>query len=371
MATQNEQFQQCLDQLADLDPSKINPRYTGNVELSFDDAIPDFTAIIDSYLQLAILDWALLPPKRIGELIGAAQDKLNFFGNVASFSVEKGSPVQVHQQLLNQARTKREAAFDETWPWLTYLRARGIDSGAVSKKLDEFSTEIQSVLENETEGIRRTVTAALVDLKNAQDHELSAAKETYEQLDQLLESARSATESIGVASHSIAFSEQSEKHRKAARNWFWGTIVVGLIIVLFALLLIGVVRTPLAINITPAVEHVDGLEPTLRLVRDIVVRLVILSVLFGALAWTSRNYKAHRHNQVSNQQKANSLASFEAFVGAARDQDTKNAVLVRTTEAIFGAPSTGYSSDRPDQLTQPRIVEITRATGVGLPGSQP
>ena len=79
------------------------------------------------------------------------------------------------------------------------------------------------------------------------------------------------------------------------------------------------------------------------------------------LLWSSRNYKAHRHNNVINRHRANALSTFKVFVDSSKDDiATKNALLLKSAEAIFSPAITGYLTKEPDNQGTPQILEIVR-----------
>jgi hypothetical protein len=98
-------------------------------------------------------------------------------------------------------------------------------------------------------------------------------------------------------------------------------------------------------------------------VRSIAFRVVLLSFFTYFIAWSARNYRANRHNEVVNTHRRIALSTFETFAKAAEgDKDTKNAVLIQTTQAIFSAQRSGYLGKEPDAGPQSTIVEILRGS---------
>ena len=94
-------------------------------------------------------------------------------------------------------------------------------------------------------------------------------------------------------------------------------------------------------------------------------RLIVFSVLFYALTACVRTYRATRHNVVVNRHRQNALGTFQAFVKAASDDQTKDAVLIKATEAVFAPEPSGYlvkeSELRPSAS---QVLEIFK-TGTG------
>jgi len=91
-----------------------------------------------------------------------------------------------------------------------------------------------------------------------------------------------------------------------------------------------------------------------------IAKLITFSILYFGLVWTSRNYRAHRHNFVINQHRQNALNTFESFVEGTSDDHTKNAVLIKSTEAVFSPIVTGYLTKEPEPQGGTQILEVFR-----------
>jgi len=87
----------------------------------------------------------------------------------------------------------------------------------------------------------------------------------------------------------------------------------------------------------------------------------VLLVLLTATVWCGRIYKALKHQITVNRHRANSLKTFQAFVKAASDDATRNAVLLETTRSIFTNSPSGYleGSDSASD-TNTKVLEIVK-----------
>src|SRR5207244_10156514 len=92
-----------------------------------------------------------------------------------------------------------------------------------------------------------------------------------------------------------------------------------------------------------------------------IAKFIIFSILFSAVLWAARIYRAHRHNYVINKHRQNALSTFEAFAKAAGDSETKNAVLLQATQCIFSPQRTGYLAQENDSEGHSSILEIIRS----------
>jgi hypothetical protein len=91
-----------------------------------------------------------------------------------------------------------------------------------------------------------------------------------------------------------------------------------------------------------------------------VAKLFLFSLLVGGIIWCGRNYRAHRHTYVVNKHRQNAPSTFDTFINSAQDQQTKSAVLLQATQAIFAPHSTGYISQEGESGGLPQVFEIVR-----------
>jgi hypothetical protein len=81
-----------------------------------------------------------------------------------------------------------------------------------------------------------------------------------------------------------------------------------------------------------------------------------------ATVWCGRIYKATKHQAVTNQHRANALKTFQAFVKAALDDATRDAVLLETTRSIFTIAPSGYlETSEPSAEPVSKLMEIIRS----------
>jgi hypothetical protein len=100
--------------------------------------------------------------------------------------------------------------------------------------------------------------------------------------------------------------------------------------------------------------------PTAKLVTLAVARVIVISILSTAILFCVRNYSAARHNFVINRHRQNALSTFETFVKASRDDQTKDAVLLQATRSIFTPQVSGYLKTETEAPSPNQIIEIMR-----------
>jgi hypothetical protein len=151
----------------------------------------------------------------------------------------------------------------------------------------------------------------------------------------------------GVSTNATEFSALADGHEMASRRWLTATVAVT--IVLIGALVGLIVLIPLkAGDTTPVV------------VQYVLTRTLGFAALSFAAVWASRNYRAHRHLAVLNRHRHKALVTFQTFAVAAKDDATKNAVLLEATRCIFAAGATGYSGADPDP-SPAQVIEIVKS----------
>ena len=200
------------------------------------------------------------------------------------------------------------------------------------------------------EGVDREAASARERIQKEQVAQVTALNEKEAEAQGILQSMQSAAAGTGVARHGELFSKESAEHQEAAKNWMWATIASGVATLAFALynLFYGLDDT-----VTFAVS-----------LQSVVGRLIVFSVFGAAVTWSARNYRAHRHNAVINRHRQNALGTFEAFAKGADDPSVRDAVLVRSTEAIFSQVGSGYQGRARDNSSgSSQIIEVLRKSG--------
>jgi len=89
-------------------------------------------------------------------------------------------------------------------------------------------------------------------------------------------------------------------------------------------------------------------------------RLIIFTMLYFCLIWTSRNYSAAKHNQIVNEHRVNALSTFLAFANGTKDPKIQDAILLQASSCAFAAQVSGFMKDEAPSQENTKIVEIVR-----------
>jgi hypothetical protein len=261
---------------------------------------------------------------------------------------------------LLQATYEKLAAFLEAMKNVQAIVPGNVDAGALSfpavTAADEFSAAALPLVAylstrdtRRLDDVVRTLNEYTTN-SQAKVAEISAFRTSIEGYDseanRMLDDIRKISGEVGVAAHTKEFFQLARDHKDHARNWLVAMVVLG--VCSFA-----------AIGGAMWLDVLDDTARTARIVHYVMWRAVIFAVASFAIVWTARNYRAHRHLHVLNQHRSTALQTFRTFANAARDDATRNVVLLEATRSIFAAGSTGYSNDEPAGPAD-RFIEIVK-----------
>jgi len=167
------------------------------------------------------------------------------------------------------------------------------------------------------------------------------------EMDDIITKAREASAQAGAAVFTKDFDNEASKLAERAGNWLWAAALFGLAALFVAVFSWFWTQT--------------GLD-SVQLWQKVASKIVALSILFSATFWCGRVYKALMHQSAMNRHRALSLQTFQAFIAAASDVQTKDAVLRETTRAIFAPGICGYVDvGTAATESESKIIEIAKS----------
>lgn len=216
---------------------------------------------------------------------------------------------------------------------------------------------VAKLLEAVSFGLAAKKAASVPDVAASMRREVDAVMDTIRSTQvfafQAADAIQKAATKAGVGAEATHFNGRADGHRLWGFVWLAVTIGLGVVATWYAYAL------AFKPDFVPAVSD----QNNHLFYVQVVGRLILGSVLLWALVSAQRNYKAHRHNEVLNRHRAIALTTFETFVKGASDPDTKNAVLLQTTQAIFAVQPTAYLSSEPEPVPQTTLIEVLRRIG--------
>ena len=148
--------------------------------------------------------------------------------------------------------------------------------------------------------------------------------------------ARTAAEESGVFQRASVFADEAKKHRRAAFVWGAGVLMIAFYFVVFVLagsdVLFDAARKALT----------EGDEQS-NLFRALADRFFVVAIVSFGLFFCTKNYMAHRHNEIVNRHRQNAVQVYLALGEAVKDDpQSKAIVLTQAARTIFGPQDSGY-----------------------------
>lgn len=185
--------------------------------------------------------------------------------------------------------------------------------------------------------------------KGSFDAELSnirqAMTKNKEEMTALVSGLQESAKVGAVTSESIHFKKLADEYRKGAIAWLIASLVAG----------VGLFLYVKNLQVEP-----EANEQTIELLARIVPHLVIITLLSTALLFCLRNFASLVHNVIVNRHRQTALTTFQTFVRSTSDQETRNAVLVQATQAIFAPQNSGFLKADSDMPQISQVTEIVR-----------
>lgn len=334
--SERERLNDAIEKLSQVSPESLVRREKLGYELSFEAGIPFFTRTLKLFRDLRNCSLDGVSHSVLQQLANAATEALTEFENIQNFSIQQHpqDALQVRDQLINRIRDR----YDHYYKIITSQIAYSIRKGTDFEALEQQAREI------------------INGMHQAREEQLRLQERIKSESEEILDSMRHAAAEAGVSQHAIHFKEEATRHEKVAKRWLAATISVGILAIVFVIY---------NVYFYSKAELVLSLTQNIQLA---LAKLIGFSILYFALIWTGRNYRAHRHNYVVNKHRQNALSTFQAFVKAAGDDATKNAVLIRSTEAIFSPAVSGYLIREPEPQGTSQVLEIVRGALEKKPG---
>ena len=251
-----------------------------------------------------------------------------FYENVREiedFAISDENPKQTHDQLLQNISNFCDSAKESLRHVVAYLS---------SGKVGELGTEVNATvaaavdrLDAETNRTKET--------NNATEKVLAETEERLEkkeeEVDRLTLKMQNQLAEKPISQYKAIFADQAKEYHKEAQNWLW--IAIGTTAVFFG-----------AFYLLPTLLE-SGTPGWTGILQNLFAKGFLLSPIYLWLNRSIKNYTAQKHLEVINTHRQNALETFDTFVAAAGDnRETRDAVLLSATDAIFDANQTGYLS---------------------------
>lgn len=277
--------------------------------MNFEAAISDARRIVSLFQKIPLEVLKELPQQQLGDLENQANSVFKIFEDALEFRLNQPNPAETRQNILNQVQKQYAALFPKLHPWIAYGVARTVDfngldaeARAIVKKVDDRAQEMEERFE--------------------------AREQTINGLEEQL---RTTLAEQGVSQQAKYFGDEADRHSAQAGEWanairFWAvTVAVAAFISFFTHRLPWIAPQ----NVAEAVQFIAA-------------KILLVGALTYMLVRSSKNYAAHRHSEVINRHKQNSLLTFNALVEAGSTPETRNTVLNHAAASIYVTPDSGY-----------------------------
>jgi hypothetical protein len=302
---------------------------------------PLFEKTIGIYQLLASANLELVGEARLRQLTDFTDQVLTQFSQFKAFQQ------QPNAQFGTQERDARLRTFVTLFD-----QVFGLISSVLAISQPERLAQYESEAKTSAENMTRFVEAQK---KGFEDYRREAEKEVSE----TIAKTKQAAQEVGITRYEVFFRTEANGHRKMATIWLVATVLLAVATGMVGWFnynrTLAILQT--AVSTAPPAEAAGHTVITIQLT---IAKLIMFSILFSAVLWAGRIYRAHRHNYVVNKHRQNALSTFEAFVKATEDGPTKNAVLLQATQCIFGPQTTGYLPQEKESETPTQIFEFIR-----------
>jgi hypothetical protein len=301
-------------------------------KINFETARTDFEMIFTLCKNLKELPLDILPTSVAASFLKALEDMNSPIQEIIKFSIESGNPPSVRDQIVARTHQYAEALLTALQGWISFL---AYQKGDILKNIEALSKAV-----NDANSIR--------------DQAKLEAEASNKEIATIVTAAREASASAGVGVFTADFTGQATMLEGEGKKWLQVT----------AFLAIATILTVIIFSFFIPLGN-DASNP--QIWQYMTSKILILIVLLTATVWCGRLYKATKHQEAINKHRANALKTFQAFIKAASDDPTRNAVLLETTRSIFAIGPSGYleTTDSGNDSGTTKILEIIKGAASG------
>lgn len=292
--------------------------------INFESAKPDLERLYALCHHFIVLPIDQLPSDIADQIFNEARPIAETVSNIRKYSIEQSNPSGIRDQYVNDVKVYVDLFYKFSHIYVPYL---AYQKGEVQNNIKQL-------------------TSSVTDAKSLLEQSEKDANLKRSEIDKIIQAAREASASVGVAHFTADFVTEASTMEGDAYNWLKATIIIAALSLLSAIYFL--LAEPNLSSTASAIQYVSS-------------KILILILLISATLWCGNLYKAAKHQAAVNKFKGNSLKTFQAFVNATEDGAIKDAVLVETTRAIFSESATGYiANDNSGTERSTKIVEVIK-----------
>lgn len=314
-----------LQRILNLDQSRLIRRQEWG-PVNFEEVQTNIDRSYKLAQQLSILPVELLLENTIDSISALASQVADGFEQLDQWSIETAGNIPISSakaQHIQSVQGTTDPFFEVTAQWVPYL---AYQRGDVEQNVEKLTRSVK-------EGEEMVSTAK----------EKIAARDT--EMEEIIAKAREASAKAGAAVFTKDFEKVSNETEKSAKIWLRGTIGAAFVTVVVALGMWFWTES--------------GLDQG-QIFQKISTKMVVLAVLLTGTIWCGRNYRALKHLATINNHRAISIRTLQAFSSAAAQAQTKDAVLMEATRAVFGNVPTGFIGQQISSDSDLKVIEVAR-----------
>ena len=323
--------------LDEIDIEKLKRPNLSGSGLSFESVHPNLLVVYEMFCVILTLSREKLinlPNEHVGNVRSYLPQLYEIAQKIDDFDISGENPTEMHADLLKEVSDFCNAAKNSLSQTITYLKFTQIDQleGQINVTIDDamktFNVEVERAK------------------KNNEDAEVKET-ERQEKFEQLERDVEDLIRKKSISSYEKIFADQTEEHRKGAKFWL---SITSLLAVGFSLIFWWFIK-----DLAPAGSQLPAI------LQNLVAKGFFLSLIYLFLNRSIKNYTAEKHLQTVNRHRQNALATFEEFEKAAgKNQETRDAVLLACTDAIFDANQSGYLSTKTGRSESAAPIQMVK-----------
>ena len=286
------------------------------------------------WTELSGTNLALVGGSVLGTLEGHLNQVENAVAQIEAFSVEEGEPAGRRDSIASSLEAAHKSLLEAAGPWLGFLMYR---EGDIEGKLQEVR-EAREKADAEMEAQRRKMEEEQAAHRRQMEKDLAEVRKLKEEYKQT-------AKELVLGTFTEDFGNESKAAGRQAWWWLGAAVAAG---VGAGVWLGDLVRT--------IASTTDGVGwETMASYAASGGFLVYVS------GWCGQMFRALKHQQATNQHRALSLKTVQAFAAAAKSEEAKEAILIGAAKCIFEGRATGLGTEAPPlPTTTTQIIERAR-----------
>lgn len=249
------------------------------------------------------------PKNELKQISDQANGIFNLFTQILEFDPDAGEPATRRDLLISQLESQYQPLFATLMPFISYAVARTVDWDQLAA---DGRVAVQSV---------RDEAASIV----------SELEITSSDASRVLHEVREAAAEQGVTQMAKYFETEAEIHEKASEYWKYGTLLVGAVVLAYAVFSL----------FFPQFEFLKA-NTVSEAIQLTVSKVLIFFVLVSMLLLFIKNFSAHKHNTILNRHRQNALMTYTTLAEAGNSPEARDTVLQHAAAAIYAPSDTGY-----------------------------